>query len=40
MLVRLIRGETPEETHVRLATKLIVRQSTNSVEKDQFINRS
>jgi LacI family transcriptional regulator len=29
MLVQLIRGETPQQTHIRLATKLIVRQSTS-----------
>jgi LacI family transcriptional regulator len=31
LLVRLIRGEVPQETHVRLATKLVVRQSTVSL---------
>ncbi|MGH3415829.1 MAG: LacI family DNA-binding transcriptional regulator [Actinocrinis sp.] len=31
ILVRLIRGEVPEQTHVTLATRLVVRQSTRSV---------
>jgi LacI family transcriptional regulator len=31
MLVRLIRGESLDETHLTLATKLIVRQSTRAV---------
>jgi LacI family transcriptional regulator len=30
-LVRLIRGESPEETHITLATRLVVRQSTRAV---------
>jgi LacI family transcriptional regulator len=32
MLVRLIRGETPQETHITLATKLVVRQSTSAIQ--------
>ncbi len=31
LLVRLIRGDKPQETHIRLATKLVVRQSTRAV---------
>jgi LacI family transcriptional regulator len=31
MLVRLIRGEAPQETHITLATRLVVRQSTRAI---------
>jgi LacI family transcriptional regulator len=31
LLVRLIRGDKPQETHIRLATKLVVRRSTSAV---------
>jgi LacI family transcriptional regulator len=31
ILVQLIRGETPQETHVTLATRLVVRQSTRAL---------
>ncbi|WP_312877732.1 substrate-binding domain-containing protein [Lentzea indica] len=32
LLVRLINGETPDETHVTLGTELIVRRSTRAVQ--------
>jgi len=31
MLVQLIRGEIPQETHITLATRLVVRQSTRAI---------
>jgi LacI family transcriptional regulator len=31
LLIRLIRGETPEVTHITLATELVVRQSTRAL---------
>jgi LacI family transcriptional regulator len=31
MLVRLIRGESVEETHLTMATRLVVRHSTRAI---------
>jgi LacI family transcriptional regulator len=31
LLIQLIRGETPETTHITLATRLVKRQSTRAV---------